>query len=732
MSGNLVDRFFEDTAAKKANPTVARAESNAPISPNLVDQFFMRQGGPAPTGGLKPDEATLRRQWGIPEPEPKPGEIGGPMPQTLFPQEATPGHKVSGPTGDLKTDIPRMAGTAVGNAVAGLGSLPNLAAQGVDYVGGLIGKEPGAQKAIENVRLGGAQVFPTYERAQDILYGGTGGTEYRPSSWAGRRLMDALTGAVGGGMSGPVRAVLPSAAGSATGGAAAELVPDHPLAAAFLGSIPGAYVGAAVPNTAQRLAGMAFGSPKTEPYSAFTRLGLPTELTGTTTGLAGPVYAEKLAARMPGSEGKIADARSRLVDAWQGKLEDTAARLGSAASPTDVGIKLQREASGWVNQFKDRSKELWNDFRGTVPSETPTKTANFSAAINDVLREFPDAPNLASALQPPMAGKLRGALSADTAPPSAPAARVSSLVDETGFPITVGPSEAEMASYLDAVRKSGTLPWQAVQSIRSRLGEMLEGAQPIEGMSLSAVKRLYGALTEDMKAGAAAVSPEAVSKFHAANAATAAGHDLLDKFITPVIQAQTPEQAAQFAYGLSREGGSRLGALTFNLPGAAGDLGAYALRNMATNTQSPTALSQALLGRRPALSAEAQNVLFPDAGVRSNIADLATTGNMMRPFERDLAASPTATHEARGIQRLLTAVELGKEGEKLGGRTGQLVGLAGGLAAPEAIGKLAQWTALNPKVAAYYATPPYMQMEVPSRLSRLMLAQPAATNRSSP
>ena len=233
---------------------------------------------------------------------------------------------------------------------------------------------------------------------------------------------------------------------------------------------------------------------------------------------------------------------------------------------------------------------------------------------------------------------------------------------------------------------------------------------------------LYGGLTEDMKTGAAGVSPEALDAFNTANAATAAGHDLLDTHIGPILKAATPEQATQYAMAQARLGGTRLAALTSNLPGAAGDLGAYALRNAATNVESPTALANAISGRRPIYSSEAQKALFPNPDTQSTIADLASTGKAMQPLEKDLFNSPTATHAVRGPGRVIAAVELARQGHELAGVPGAIAGAGVGMLAPEIAGKLAQWTALNPSLAALYGHKIPYPLSSPSTLSRAMMA----------
>lgn len=597
-------------------------------------------------------------------------------------------HPIAGPSGSLLTDLARGAATAGTNALAAPIALPHMAAQGIDWLAGKVGFKPDLAGKLGGLTVPGSTqpLFPDYQTTRDMAFNTTGATEYQPSTYLGRRALDAATGLASAPFGGGLRAIPALMGGSATAGAASEAFPDHPLAAAMLGFIPGAKVGQVAVNAPTRLGAALLGGEKTAPYGAFDRLGLPTNLSGTTTGEPGLVYAEKLASRMPGSEGAMANARNDLVEAWQKKLDDTANSLGTAATPQEVGSGLQTAANGWVQDFKNLTGQMWTRFHNMVPAQHPVDVTNYESALNNVLGNFAGAPESGAILRP---GTLK------------------SLSDALGVDLQGG----------------RTLPWESVKSIRTAIGEKLESPSIISDTSQAALKQLYKGLSQDMEAGAGNVSPQALAAFKQANQATAAGHDFIDDHLAGVIKATNPEQAAQYALGQARLGGSRLGALGANLPPSAmGDLGGYALRNVATNTESPTSLATALLGRKPQLSQEAQNVLFPNAGTRQTIADLAETGNAMKPVEKDLMNSPTATHGARGPARFIAAAELARQGHDLAGLPGGLVGATLGLTAPELAGKVAQMTALNPKLAALYGTKMPFQLTEPSMLARAMMA----------
>lgn len=658
------------------------------------------------------DLQALHGQLAVPSPAPDMGTLSDTDLQALHSQLASQvvsAHPVAGPSDSMVTDIGRRLGTGAANAIAGIASLPHTVAQGVDAMGNLatLGHVPAwavpALESVPSVVPSGAPTFPDFNTAKGEVLHAMRGTEYVPATWAGRRTQDVINGVMGGGLAnaaiaGPEAALAMTpavAGGSLTGGQAAEMFPNHPMAAAILGSIPGIAAGNAAVNLPQRVASMAGGGTASEPYGAFARLGLPTNLAGTTTGEPGLAFAEKFAARMPGSEGAVANARSNLVGGWQDKLNDIANGVGNAATPQEAGTSLQGAASNWLDQFKNEQNARWGLFHTVLPDDHPVPVPAFKSSLNGVLQDFGGADNLAKVLQPQLAANLKSALGAD-------------------------------------LNGGGTLPWQSVQSTRTALGEMLENPQPIEGISKGAVKRLYGGLSQDMGDAATAAGPTAQALFRQASDVTRTGHDILDNYVSPVLQAKTPEQATQFVMSQARQGGTRLEGVLNNLPSAAGDVRSYALRNAAGATESPTSLATALAGRKPIYSPEAQNTLFNDPAVQQQVTDLAATGRAMQPFEKDLANSPTATHQTRGLGRLMAAAELAKQGHELAGVPGAIAGGTAGLFAPNILGRVAQATALNPMMAALYGKQIPYPAQNPSLLARTIMAQGLAPRLAAP
>ena len=596
-------------------------------------------------------------------------------------------HPIAGPSGDLLTDAGRIAETVGANAAAGLESFPRLITQGADWLGNKVGLNVGADAALASVPHPlnpNYPLVPDFQTARNATYSAWGGTEYQPQTWLGRRGMDAATGAL---LAATDPWAIPAGAGAgAAGGEGAELLPDHPIIGGLLGGMFGGMAVNGLMNTGQRL-GTAIGNTNpNDIYGAFRRQGLPTDLAGTTTGDPMLLAAEKQASRLSGTAGRMATGRENLTNAWQDRLNHIADSMGNSSStPAEAGQVLQTDALNWLSNFKQGTGQLWQDFSSKVPGNTPTPVTNYQQALTDVLGKFPGAPATAAVVQPGTLKNLSDALGVD-------------------------------------LQGGNSLPWQSVQSLRTAIGEKLENPQTVSDTSQAALRQLYGGLSQDMQSGAANVSPDAFASFIKANAATAAGHNVLESYLNPILNASSPETAAQHAMAQARQGGDRLEGIALNLPNARGALSSYALRNAATNTESPTSFATAMTGRKPLYSQEAKDVLFPDPQMQSDIADMAGTGNAMKAVEKDLANSPTATHMQQSMwSRMMAAGEMGKLGADIGGTPGRVIGAGVGFMAPNLQGQASGFLAYNRLMSRLYGQNLPLSLSQPGLVNRMMI-----------
>ena len=362
------------------------------------------------------------------------------------------------------------------------------------------------------------------------------------------------------------------------------------------------------------------------------------------------------------------------TQSWQTAAEKAAAKLGPGATPQDTGAALQSAVSDWKTKtWQPTADSKWTAFRQQVPSNTPIQVNGYQKALQDVNQDFGGASETAKALQPGLGRTLQDALTLDISP-------------------------------------KGELSWQAVQATRSRLGQLMQSSDPDIART---AKRLYAGLSSDMEAGANATSPGAATAFKDASDYTWAGHQLLDNHLNPILRANTPEQAAQYAMQQVRLGGTRLSAVDIAAPGQPQNLGAAFLR------QASEAGPDVLGKRLAALSPQARNQLFggPGSGVPQDLEDLVAIAQKQREIQQT-AAPPKFSSDAG---RFVTAMEAGKVGQELGGTPGRIAGIGLGYVAAPALPYIERQIAANrlmsgvygPRVTPFIAAPQNAMLQLP-------------------
>jgi hypothetical protein len=90
------------------------------------------------------------------------------------------------------------------------------------------------------------------------------------------------------------------------------------------------------------------------------------------------------------------------------------------------------------------------------------------------------------------------------------------------------PKLVQLQQVLD---ESPTVDYQTLKSLRSSIGQKIGNNELISDIPRAELKRVYGAITQDIKSAAAKSSPEALKAFERANAYTRTGHDRIDDYL---------------------------------------------------------------------------------------------------------------------------------------------------------------------------------------------------------
>lgn len=163
------------------------------------------------------------------------------------------------------------------------------------------------------------------------------------------------------------------------------------------------------------------------------------------------------------------------------------------------------------------------------------------------------------ATQTPMQNTLRTAVALTTPDPQAAAT--------TGGLIQPGIAALRQNLEADLAANGGQLTYGALRRIRSEIGEQIGNASPLNPPAdIRELNRLYGALSEDMRAAARSQGPEAVAAANRANNYTRVSSERLETMRRVVEKAGGPEKVYSAVMSGTRDGGTTLRSVMQSLP----------------------------------------------------------------------------------------------------------------------------------------------------------------------
>lgn len=113
-----------------------------------------------------------------------------------------------------------------------------------------------------------------------------------------------------------------------------------------------------------------------------------------------------------------------------------------------------------------------------------------------------------------------------------------------------------LARYNEIIDEAGNITYPRLKTFRSTVGAKLQ-SPTLLGDEKSALKKIYGALSEDMKEAVVAQGGEkGLQAFNKANKAFARHTALLDKKIDPLIKAKTPSKVYDLLLSGTKQGGT--------------------------------------------------------------------------------------------------------------------------------------------------------------------------------
>lgn len=259
---------------------------------------------------------------------------------------------------------------------------------------------------------------------------------------------------------------------------------------------------------------------------------------------------------------KASEAQTESLGAQVNRTIDNLSQ-GTTPSPTAAGNAINAGAETAKQDMRAAETAAFNKRDALVPPHTPTDVSGTLGTLDKLVTPAPGAEATTGALISPKLIEMRKNLTADmaaSAAKNAPPANVN---------IVQAPQADAMAEAVAADKSSGSLPYSAVRALRTEVGNQIDwGFAPADPVTNGGLKKVWGALSDDLTNGASAVSPEAKQAASEANTLYAQNQAKREFLNTIVEKNGGPEAVYQAATNGTKEGATKIGGIMQALPPA--------------------------------------------------------------------------------------------------------------------------------------------------------------------
>lgn len=405
--------------------------------------------------------------------------------------------------------------------------------------------------------------------------------------------------------------------------------------------------------------------------------------------------AETGLSSVPGSSGFMARRGEIQAKALQDAVDDITNKLAPNANGWGAGEAIAKGVDTFKNNVKTVQKNLYGKLDEFIPAQTPVqvdRTRDALAALNEGIA---GAPSLSRFFKNSKIGSIEQAFLKDL--DSFAQGRVNPGMQGMG----VAP-------------QPGQLPYQAVQKLRTMVGQEIADNSLVADVPRSKWRALYSALSDDLGGAAEQVGPKAQQAWSRANQYTKSSIQRLEQ-LEGIVNRDAPEKIFKAATSGLADGGTQIQRLMKSMPDEnRREVTAAVLqrlgraRNSAQDEMGSAFSPETFLTNLAAMSAPARNALFANSGMPGLRQRIETMGRMasLRRDGAQVFANPSGT--AR--QTSLIGMGSGLAGAIASGNIPMLMGIAAtpvlgrGLASvmtnPGFVKSAAQRTQLNPATPA--------------------------------
>jgi hypothetical protein len=223
----------------------------------------------------------------------------------------------------------------------------------------------------------------------------------------------------------------------------------------------------------------------------FAEIGA-TPTVGTGSGARLQKGLENLSSKVLGG-GAIRRSFDNVTASMQNRLRAISDDLSNVRGDVEAGRVIQRGIrgeGGFVDRFMNRSQGLWRNFDSLIDDAAPVNAGNTVRVLDDMVNDSQFGPILNN----PLVARIRGAF------------------DESG----------------------GQIDYRSFRDLRTAIGERIGDNSLVSDIPRAQLRRLYGALSDDLTGVASASGDDAVRALNRANRFTSAGHNRIDDFVERV------------------------------------------------------------------------------------------------------------------------------------------------------------------------------------------------------
>lgn len=362
-------------------------------------------------------------------------------------------------------------------------------------------------------------------------------------------------------------------AGQLTKGTSAE-----PLARLAGGFVPGGISSLFSSGLKGILRGGASPQKIESNINAFNKAGIQPSV-GQATESNAARSSESFLSKVPGSAGQMREFAYKQGQDLGKNLDKMASELAPSSSGEAAGRAIEK---GITESYLPRARlvqnALYDRLDQYIPGKTLVGAENTTKLLDEITAPIPQAKSLSETklLSNPILNEVKSALKKDMGGMPGTPAKPSAILQEGGQPF--------MSKEIPGIPGRATMPYESLKELRSRIGRKLETVDLAPDIPKAELKRLYGALSEDMKAAARQSGPQAEVTYNKANSYTKSFHEKIDQ-MQSVIDKKDPEKIFRAAMSGTAEGATTLRTIMKSLPpDARGMLSAAVIRRLGRAT----------------------------------------------------------------------------------------------------------------------------------------------------